>query len=227
MNQIRNFFKSLHPRQFLVALMAGVLLVVSTACNSNPPSSVAGKSDIYQTNPNAAVRDKSGQPGGGGGAQGQDSYYERAGGPASNIDLYDEVQKPKGGPNQYSDIDPRRDTSGLEAQVRSNIDRSQNLTRSDNNPIETVKDTLRERSIGDRARDFAEEKSRDLQQSSEDLVRGTERGSRNLQKNVENATKNLGKAAERTADRVGDRVEETARAAQRNVEAQTSRGNQS
>jgi hypothetical protein len=25
MNQIRNFFKSLHPRQFLVALMAGVL----------------------------------------------------------------------------------------------------------------------------------------------------------------------------------------------------------
>lgn len=74
---IERVFSAFNVRSLIAVVLAAVVVMVTTACNANPPSpSVTGNG----------------------------SYYNKKG---QNTELYDTIQPRKGGMNQYDDVDPR------------------------------------------------------------------------------------------------------------------------
>lgn len=74
---IERVFSNFNVRSLLAVVLAAVVVLVTTACNANPPA------------PNVS---------------GTGSYYNKKG---QNTEIYDTTQPRKGGMNQYSDVDPR------------------------------------------------------------------------------------------------------------------------
>jgi hypothetical protein len=74
---IKGVFAAVNVRSILAIVLAAVVVLVTTACNANPPA------------PNVS---------------GTGSYYNKKG---QNTELYDTIQPRKDGMNNYSDTDPR------------------------------------------------------------------------------------------------------------------------
>ncbi|PSB58580.1 hypothetical protein C7B77_04185 [Chamaesiphon polymorphus CCALA 037] len=144
-----------------LSLFAVMLLVTTTACGGNPTT--AGE----KMTSGSGVRPNPANPG-----------------PGKVTELYKTIEKPEGGMNNYSDVDPRMDTSEAAAKAERNIKQSGELQKNVTNPFKQLGKQLDERSIPDRVGDGAKGVARSAQQTAEDVAKGTERGYNNLKENT-------------------------------------------
>jgi hypothetical protein len=139
------------------------------------------------------------------------SYKEQRG---QSTELYAPTQEKKGGMNEYSDVDSRRDTSVADAKAKALIDRAKVQAKDSRNPKEVVQDSLKDKSLGKRTKEFSEDVSQSVKESADDLNQGTQRGLRNFQKSTDEVKKGAEKAVDSTAHFVQDQARDTAKATQ-------------
>ena len=108
----------------------------------------------------------------------------------------------EGGMNDFSDVDPRLDTSAANKKADRLIESAEhNLTARTGNPAEAIK-----RAVND-APDSAKELGRNVNQvagnladkaadSAKDFAQGTRRGVENIKQNTQDAAKDVAKSAE-------------------------------
>ncbi|MBW4553520.1 MAG: hypothetical protein KME35_20765 [Aphanocapsa sp. GSE-SYN-MK-11-07L] len=120
-------------------------------------------------------------------------------------------QEPQGGMNGYSDVDPRRDTSQADAKARTLIDRAEARIQDDRNPKEVIQDTLKEKPLTERAREFSDQVSDSTKNTAEKASQATKKGLRNLQQNT-------GNALDDSSDFVQGKVEDVSKSAKRGID---------
>lgn len=184
MNKAISFLKNTLSR-VLVVFLAGVLLVFSTACSGPASAGVAGT-------------DRPGVSGEG-----------NINGSAQQHELYDPIQERKGGMNEYSDVDPRTDTSGADAKAKQLIDTTERNMIDQTDDVSTNTRRILDKK-GDNARDFGDtvkEGGRKLREQTRETIDtatdATDRARQDLSKNSR-------QAAEKTSDYVQDRVNDAA-----------------
>lgn len=151
--------KKLQLKQVAIVALAGFLVIFSTACSSKVADATESVS-----NPNPYA--------GQGGMQ---------------KEMYDAVQRPAGGMNNYND-DAKYDSKATQAQSKKYVERAQNnLKNGVDSPQEAVDNLIQKNPLGDKIQEAA----KNVQQSSEklqkDIAKGTERGVKNIKQNVERA----------------------------------------
>ncbi len=156
----------------ILSLLAVVLLVTTTACNGAQTNT---KLDPTQTtNPR----------------------------PGKITELYKPIAPPAGGMNNYSDVDPRQNTSQADAKAKQLIDKTESLTKGNTNPFKQLGKELDDRSIPERAGDTAEKINRSAKETAEDVAKGNKKGYENVQKN----TKSFKDDVESAVDDLGDKA---------------------
>lgn len=175
LTKLSSGLKWVSVKQVVVALLAGVVLLTTTACS--PPSTRV---------------------------VGEGSYDKKVG---QQTELYDPIQKPQGGMNVYSDVDPRTPTRSNDAQARELVDNArQNLkNRADDveDLVENVKETPR---LFDKSTRVTTEQARDKAGNlTKDVIEGTQRGVENLRDNAADA----GRALRKLPDEVMDNARST------------------
>jgi hypothetical protein len=116
--------------------------------------------------------------------------------------LYKPIQPPEGGMNNYSDVDPRMNSSEANAKAQREIEKTKDLQKGDTNPLKQLRNQFDDKGAGDRAKEFSKDASQAAKENAKDFAKGTERGFENLKKNakdfkggvedtIDNATQNL------------------------------------
>jgi hypothetical protein len=119
----------------------------------------------------------------------------------------------KGGMNDYSDVDPRKDTSGAQAKAKALVDNAERQVIDESDDVGTnTKRILGKK--GENARDFGEnvkEDAADLANkagsSARDFIEGTKQGTENIKENTQNA----GEGTKRSAEKVKENTKEAGR----------------
>lgn len=201
MSKIVAWVKKIKLSQIVMTFLAGVLLVVSTACNSG---------SVQATTPGGATRQEvpSGTQPTGNVKPGNNPRPEVPGEATTN-------RFEKGTMNEFSDLDPRAknvdQVSNKAEALKENAER--NVIDQTSNLGENTKRILDKK--GENAEDFgknvrqnAESAKDKLQGTAEDLKRGTQKGTENIKDNTADATKGVNRAAERTAANAKQAVRE-------------------
>jgi hypothetical protein len=189
MNQFKNFLTSLRLSRLILVFITGLSLLVSTACAANPPAPIVS---------------------------GESSKFEQRG---QQTELYAPTAKREGGMNNYSDVDPRRDTTGAELKAKALIDDARDKRIA--NPKEAVdnlKDSLKAKPAGERARELSKDVKESTSNSAEDFAEGTKRGVRNLKASTERAKQGVERTADDASNYVQDKADDTARATRRTLD---------
>lgn len=159
-SSVSNFFKGLQLQRVLFVALAGVVLLVSTACSSAPQGSNRGTSDV-----------------------GKGSYSEQHG---QQTNVYDRIQKPKGGMNNYND-DLKASNPDVQARAKALVDNSRRNLDKVNNVEEFAENYRQGTPVQDRVKNFAEDVKEHTDDLTQGVAKGTDRGTRNLKSNLEKA----------------------------------------
>jgi hypothetical protein len=178
MNKVVSWLKSIRLDRIITICMAGLLMLVSTACSGNAsaktPDLAPTADQIRQEVPSGAVTNR----------------YE-------------------GGMNEYSDVDPRKDTSEAKAKAKGLIDNAQrNINeKSIDSPEQYVENYRTGAPLGERVKRIGENIGKAAGDVGEQASQGT-------RENLENA-----KAAGRdTAENTQQAVKDTAQSAKSKVD---------
>lgn len=178
MNTIQSWFRPL--RRLAVVLVAGVFLLLSTACSQQPPLVSTTDSET--------------------GTQGQD------------IELYDAIQTPKGGMNNYEDAMPGRPEAGTAARVKALTDTAERLKNtSDNTVLDAIQD------IPESAGEFVRDAKQNISSSVSDLRDSAADYPDRTQRNLDR----IGDYAGDQANEAVSNAKSAARNAKRNAQEQT------
>jgi ElaB/YqjD/DUF883 family membrane-anchored ribosome-binding protein len=173
----------------LVVLSASVLfLLINTAC-SQPSVSAnevkPGEAKVAVKNPPSKVSSP----------YRQDTNNVPAG---QITEFYDAIQPVEGGMNNFSDVDPRQNTSKADAKAEKLIKNASHPEKNKfKNPLDAVNTELNNESIPERVQKF----SKDLGKSTQELADGISEESR---KGASNLKKNSGSFLDKTQSRVDD-----------------------
>jgi hypothetical protein len=161
----------------VLSLLAVFFLVISTACNG---SEVAAKQ---------VERPMDNRPAG------------------QLTELYKPIAPLEGGINNYSDVDPRMDTSRADAKSDRLINQADARRSVDTNPLKEVKKELDRKGVKERAEDFSDSMGRSAKETADGVSKGTQRGFNNLKENAKSfkddtkaAIDDLGQKARDKAD---------------------------
>jgi hypothetical protein len=99
-------------------------------------------------------------------------------------ELYKPITPAVGGMNNYGDVDPRVDTSKVDAKVDRLIEQAKGLERKDTNPLQQIKKEFDRKGIQARAEDTAESVSQSAQETAEGISAGTRKGLKNIEENA-------------------------------------------
>jgi ElaB/YqjD/DUF883 family membrane-anchored ribosome-binding protein len=111
----------------------------------------------------------------------------------------------KGGMNDYSDVDPRKDTSGAEAKAKELIDNAEgNIQKSANNFDQYSRNYQSGTPLGERVRRLGEDVKTSADEVTEGVAKGTQRGIENLKGNAQNAAEGTKGAAENVKENTKD-----------------------
>lgn len=181
MNRIISWVKSIRLDRIIVVFLSGILLFVSTACNS---------SDVL-----AKATDKVS-------ARTADQIREEV--PENAV-----TNKYKGGMNDYSDVDPRQKTSGAQAKAKELIDKSEgNIQKSANN-LEQYRENYQSGApLGERVRQLGEDVGSSAKELTEGVTKGTQRGVGNLKANTQDAGEGVAEGAGRAASNVKENTKD-------------------
>ncbi|MGB3695707.1 MAG: DUF6658 family protein [Spirulinaceae cyanobacterium] len=163
MNKIISAYKRLGLARILSVFLAGVFLLITTACGDS--SSV----NASQGSTNKAI--------------------------PNQTELYETIQPREGGMNQYSDTDPRQNTSGMKAKAKATKDQAKtNLNRSEN-PEEFAESFKNGEPIGERVENLGEDIGSSVKEFSSNVSEGAKKNFENLQENIKSAPESLSEKA--------------------------------
>lgn len=107
----------------------------------------------------------------------------------------------KGGMNDYSDVDPRRDTSGAKAKSKALIDNAEhNIQKRADSPEDYARNYRSGTPLGERVENLAEDVSESAKNTAEGVSKGTQRGIENIKENTENATEDVADNTRKSAN---------------------------
>jgi hypothetical protein len=174
MKKLIAFLKGIRLGQVLPIFLAGLLLLVSTACSNGGPLARGANQ-----------------------ATGRTSDQIRPEVP--RVDLNSKYQ---GGMNDYSDVDPKfQDTSGAEAKAKALRDRVERniTTKSVDSPEQYAENYRQGTPLGQRVKNLTDDISGSTKEAQKGVAKGTQRGSENLKQNTQNASEDLAASARDTA----------------------------
>jgi hypothetical protein len=111
-------------------------------------------------------------------------------------ELYKTIEPREGGMNNYSDVDPRVDTSEAKAKTDRLIKKTDDLVNKDTNPFQSARKEFDKKGIKDRAEDFSKDLGKAVKENTKDFAKGTERGFENVKKNTKNFADDVGNAVD-------------------------------
>jgi hypothetical protein len=172
--------KSIYQSLFKTALslLAVFFLVISTACNS---SEVAAKKVERPMDKQSA---------------------------GQITELYKPIAPREGGMNNYSDVDPRMDTSRAAAKTDRLINQADTRSRTDTNPLKEVKKELDRKSLKERAEDFTDSIGRSAKETTDGVAEGTQRGFKNLKENARSFKDDTKAAIDDLGQKARDKVDD-------------------
>lgn len=108
----------------------------------------------------------------------------------------------KGGMNDYSDVDPRRDTTEAKAKAKALIENAQkNLNQKSVDSPDEYADNYRSGTpLGERARRLGENIGESAENVADDVSRGAQRGIQNIKENAQDAPGYLKQTGKKTAN---------------------------
>lgn len=121
-------------------------------------------------------------------------------------ELYKPITPPEGGMNNYSDVDPRMDTSEAKAKAQREIEKSADLQKGGVNPFKQLRKDLEDKGVTERAKDFSKDASNAAKENAQDFAQGTERGVENIKKN----SKQFKNDVEESIDKFGNSIRDKA-----------------
>ncbi|MGG6298160.1 hypothetical protein ACQ4M4_27520 [Leptolyngbya sp. AN02str] len=195
MNQLKEKLNLAAVGRMLAVCLAGVFLVMTTAC-SNPPVPKASGTGSYQ----GAPAPKASGTGG--------SYQEKR---AQHTDIYGTNQDRVGGMNNFRDTPGNLDTSRSDAKADRLIrNANQNLNKA-NNPEEFVENFQEGRPLNERISNVSKRVGSGVENATEELSETARKGFKNVQKNAKNAADEVSKAVDDDTpggplDRLGNMV---------------------
>lgn len=209
MTKVIAFLKKTRLDRIAIAFFAGILLF-ATGCSradaTVPGSNPARDAEIHTRVP---APNSSGTVG---------TYNDRVG---QQTELYDPIQKRKGGMNEYSDVDPRTNTGKVNQKASDLIrNANQNIQKVDS-PQEFSEDYQQGKPVGERVRDLVNSVTNSAGNTAEDVSKGTQRGAENLKNNAQTAGRDVSKGARRAGEDAAaaakNKAGEAVRGTQRNV----------
>jgi hypothetical protein len=118
--------------------------------------------------------------------------------PAGKItELYKPITPEVGGMNNYSDVDPRVDTSQVDAKVKRSIEQAKSLERKDTNPLEQIKKDFDRKGIQERVEDTAESVRESAQETADGISKSTRKGFANVKENASSFKDDVESAAKK------------------------------
>jgi cytochrome c556 len=117
--------------------------------------------------------------------------------PGKITELYKPITPEVGGMNNYSDVDPRVDTSKVDAQAKRLIEQAKGLERKDTNPLEQIKKELDNKGLKSRVGDTADSVGRSAQETAEGISKGTQKGLANVKENAKSFKDDVESAAKK------------------------------
>jgi hypothetical protein len=172
-------FKFKSLAKAVLSFCAVILLVTTTACNG---ANSTAKVDPMTNSNNPA--------------------------PGKVTELYKPIAPAEGGMNNYSDVDPRMDTSEAKAKADRLIDKTDKLQRDVTNPFKQLGKQLNEKGLPERIEDTAKQVNRSAQETADDVVKGTKRGYGNLKENTNTFKEDVKSSLENTKQKAVDRAED-------------------
>jgi len=108
----------------------------------------------------------------------------------------------KGGMNDYSDVDPRRDTTEAKAKAKTLIENAQsNIDRkSADSPEQYAKNYRSGTPLGERVRRIGEDVGKSAEEVAEGASKGVQNGIQNIKENAQSAPNYVKKAGKETAN---------------------------
>lgn len=193
MNSFMKVFKSATKfKQSLMAVLAGALLLFSTAC-SNPK--VISNS---QPDPNTG------------------SYYQKSG---QQTELYAPVQERKGGMNMYEDVDPHANTKGTQKMAKKLVENSQdNLKNRMESPQDYVDNYRSGAPLNKRIENLTDNIGSSVEQVKDDFSGGVDRGLRNAKSNASKVPDNAGSVVKEATEGAKNRLESGVKTTQRTTD---------
>ena len=104
--------------------------------------------------------------------------------PGKITELYKPITPEVGGMNNYSDVDPRVNTSKVDGKVDRSIKQAKDLARKDTNPLQQVKKDFDNKGIQERVEDAAEGVRQSAQETADGISEGTRKGFANVKENA-------------------------------------------
>jgi hypothetical protein len=118
--------------------------------------------------------------------------------PAGKItELYKPITPEVGGMNNYSDIDPRVDTSKVDAKADRLINQAKGLERKDTNPLQQIKKEFDRKGIQERVGDTADSVGQSAQETADGISKGTRKGFANVKENAKSFKDDVESAAKK------------------------------
>jgi hypothetical protein len=104
--------------------------------------------------------------------------------PGKITELYKPITPEVGGMNNYSDVDPRVDTSKPDGKADRLIKQAKDLERKDTNPFDQIKKQFDRKGIPERVGDTADSVGQSAKETAEGLSAGTRKGFENVKENA-------------------------------------------
>lgn len=187
-SRITAFFKQIRFQQVFMVVLAGVLLL-TTACSPNSPSSVGQGSYDQRYNQQTGLRE----------------YTDRG----------DAARRP--GMSSFKDNDARQ-TRALNAKANDLVRRAQQNVNKVNSPGDFVESYRQGKPLNERVEDLSKDVGNAANQFKRDLSTGTQENARNLQTNADKAKQNaqrtgrdVSKTVQRGVDDAADAVQDGSR----------------
>ena len=201
---IITFLKSKRSSQIIVASLSALFLLVNTACTTPSVSAKGVEGDsakVVLKNPATKVS----------------SPYRKDTNnvPAGQVtEFYDSIQPVEGGMNNYSDVDPRQNTSKVDAKAEKLIKgASHSEAKNVDNPVDAVKKELDKEPIPQRLQKFSKDISKSAQKAADRVSDETQRGTNNLSKNTTSLLDKTQSRAETLGQQAQDKVDNAESAA--------------
>ena len=130
--------------------------------------------------------------------------------------LYKPLTPPTGGMNNYSDVDPRMDTSTAAAKSDKLIKKTEDLVKKDTNPIKQIRKEFDDKGVPERAANIVKDVNRSAKETADGVAKGTEKGFNNLKENTKSFAEDVKSAAGDLKDKTKQQTKEIERDIRKN-----------
>ncbi len=117
--------------------------------------------------------------------------------PGKITSLYKPITPEVGGMNNYSDVDPRVDTSKADAKADRLINQAKGLERKDTNPLQQIKQEFDRKGIKQRVGDTADSVRESAEETADGISKGTRKGIANVKENAKSFKDDVESAAKK------------------------------